>query len=151
MRHDGLIPWDDDIDLAIFRAEDLRLLREDFDRLAADAARDGYVLFRHGTYWKWAKNNFWRYPVVDLFRREGHLQGVEPERVAFEHVELNVPPDWRARIAKHYGEQALSHAFHSIPFWDSGFVPAFFTRLFGLRTILAAGRMYRVLYVVYET
>lgn len=139
LRHGGLIPWDDDIDFSIYRPEDLNRLETDFEALAADAAREGYVLFRHSGYWKLAAGNFWRYPAVDLYVKAGDPDpAAKPVRMQWEDFRLCVAPDCREWIARKYGPEALTHVVHGIPFWDSGFVPAFMTRLFGYRVLSVA-------------
>ncbi len=147
LRQQGLIPWDDDVDFGLSREADIRMLMKDLAPFAADARKDGYILTHHATYWKLSKNNFWRYPVVDLFiKYDEYAPGMQPHRAPWEHLALCLPPDGVERTTSYYGARSLSEVVHSIPFWDSGFVPAFVTRLFGVRLKSEGGRLFALLF-----
>ena len=131
LRHGGLIPWDDDVDFDLYEDKDNRRLEANFDAIAAEARRDGYVLSVHGPYWKLSRDNFWRYPVVDLYDTRGHKAPVPPGRIAWEDTSLCCPPDPAAYVEQEFGPKAMTSVVHNIPFWDSGFVPAMLTKLSG--------------------
>ncbi len=96
LRHGGPMPWDDDIDFTIYHPDDLARMDSGFDSLAAEAARDGYHLFRYSDYWKIAPKGFWRFPVVDLYRAAlGHPLDRAPARLPFGGLLLCAPENPR--------------------------------------------------------
>jgi len=143
VRHKGPMPWDDDVDFTIYRPQDIQKLEESFAELAAAAAEDGYRLFTHNDYWKLARKGFWRYPVVDLYRASIY-QPVDtvPQRAAWGPLMLSVPDNAVKHLVDYYGQESLSTAVFDIPYWDSGFVPAAATRLFGIGFANLAGETY---------
>jgi len=147
LRHKGPMPWDDDVDFTVYRTEDLNKLETRFPELAAEAARDGYQLFAHNDYWKLARKGFWRYPVVDLYRAEiTEPEGSTPARVPWGPLELCSPANARDYVVATYSAGSLTTAVFDLPYWDSGFVPAAVTRLFGLRLSNLLGDTYDALF-----
>jgi len=147
VRHQGLIPWDDDVDFVLYRAEDIARLDREFEMLAAEVARDGYVLVRHNAYWKIAKPGFWRYPWVDLYCDTGLLGPDEtPVRIPWEGLELPAPPDTDKVLNRFFGPDSLQHSILDLAFWDSGFVPAATLRLFGANLLNKAEILYAALF-----
>lgn len=130
LRHRGPMPWDDDIDFTIYHPDDISRMETDFEVLAAEVARDGYQLFRHSDYWKIAPHGFWQFPVVDLYRASvGQPLDREPARMAFGGLQLCVPESAQEIMSAYYGPDCMTSVVFSIPFWDSGFVPAALGRL----------------------
>lgn len=144
VRHKGPMPWDDDVDFTIYRPKDIQKLEGSFAELAAAASKDGYCLFTHNDYWKLARKGFWRYPVVDLYRASIY-QPVDtvPQRAAWGPLMLSVPDNAVKHIVEYYGQESLGVAVFDIPYWDSGFVPAAATRLFGIGFANLAGEAYQ--------
>ena len=144
VRHKGPMPWDDDVDFTIYRPQDIQKLESSFAELAAAASQDGYCLFTHNDYWKLSRKGFWRYPVVDLYRASIY-QPVDtvPQRAAWGPLMLSVPDNAVNHVVEYYGQESLTAAVFDIPYWDSGFVPAAATRLFGIGFTNLAGDMYQ--------
>jgi chromate transport protein ChrA len=133
IRHKGPMPWDDDVDFTVYRPQDIRKLQESFAELAAAASRDGFCLTAHNDYWKLSKKGFWRFPVVDFYRAAIYqpLEKV-PQRMAWGGLQLSVADNAVDHLLDYYGKDVLTEVVFDIPYWDSGFVPAAATRLFGL-------------------
>ena len=143
LRHGGPMPWDDDVDFTIYRPQDLSKLEDDFTALAAEVEREGYQLFRHNDYWKIARRGFWRFPVVDLYRAAvAQPVEVEPVRMNWGGLSLAAPKDAEGIMKAYYGPDCLTSVVFSIPFWDSGFIPAAVARLLGQRLSNALGDFY---------
>jgi hypothetical protein len=147
LRHNGPMPWDDDVDFTIYRPQDIQKLEESFAVLAAAASQDGYCLFAHNDYWKLSRKGFWRYPVVDLYRAAIY-QPIDtiPGRAAWGSLTLSVPDNAANHVTAYYGQESLTVAVFDLPYWDSGFVPAAATRLFGIGFSNLAGVVYQRLY-----
>ena len=144
VRHKGPMPWDDDVDFTIYRPQDIQKLEVSFAELAAAASKDGYCLFAHNDYWKLSKKGFWRYPVVDLYRASIY-QPIDtvPQRAAWGPLMLSVPDNAANHVIERYGQESLTVAVFDLPYWDSGFVPAAATRLFGIGFTNLAGDLYQ--------
>jgi hypothetical protein len=144
VRHNGPMPWDDDVDFTIYRPQDIQKLEGSFTELAAAASKDGYCLFAHNNYWKLSRKGFWRYPVVDLYRASIYQPlDTVPQRAAWGPLMLSVPDNAVNHVVKYYGQESLTVAVFDIPYWDSGFVPAASTRLFGIGFTNLAGDIYQ--------
>ena len=144
VRHKGPMPWDDDVDFTIYRPQDIQKLEESFAELAAAASKDGYCLFIHNDYWKLSRKGFWRYPVVDLYRASIYqLIDTVPQRAAWGPLMLSAPDNAVNHVVEYYGQESLTEAVFDIPYWDSGFVPAAATRLFGIGFTNLAGEVYQ--------
>lgn len=147
LRHGGPMPWDDDVDFTIYHPDDIRRMETEFHALAAEMARDGYQLFRHGDYWKVAPKGFWQFPVVDLYRAAvGQPQDRESARVAFGGLQLCAPDNPEEIMTAYYGPDCLTSVVFGIPFWDSGFVPAALDRVVPERVSNALSALYDQLF-----
>lgn len=144
IRHKAMVPWDDDVDFALTGSDDRALFNEKFEAMAQDVHKAGYRLARHDTYYKIQANNFWRYPAVDLYVWPLHAD--ETEMGDWEGLHLPIPADADAQLKKTYGHNWLSTVVFDLPFWDSGFVPAFVTRLTSIGIKVRLGKMNAVIF-----
>ena len=134
VRHDGFIPWDDDIDVQLELSDRPRLLA-----LGQRFLQDGFVLLEAGGGYKLAYANFWRFPYIDLAvvdRVDGALKLCYPltadgrgtfakavewpneclplddvfplTRVPFEYFSVSAPRRTLGAVHAMYGEHSLN-------------------------------------------
>lgn len=143
LRHGGPMPWDDDVDFTIFRPQDLQKMNDCFDEMVEEVEQSDYRLFQHNDYWKISKAGFWRFPVVDLYRAAiDQPVGASLHRAPWGPLKLCLPTEAEKILTDYYGADCLKVAVFSIPFWDSGFVPAALAKLAGQRISNLAGDIY---------
>ncbi|MBA5777628.1 LicD family protein [Stappia sp. F7233] len=147
-RHQGMVPWDDDVDFALYRKADIDRMFRDYEDLAAQAKRDGYVLHRIYNHWKMTPQNATCHPILDIYKEAHVYCEDEPVvRVPFDGLLLSAPAAPHQRIAELYGESALKTGLHEMPFWDSSAIPPLIDRLLGPRVIFVATRLYKAAFL----
>lgn len=137
-RHEGFIPWDDDIDINV-RYEDFAKIQA----LQARIEKDGFRLSKAGGGFKVTYNNKYRYPYLDLIfvaENNGRYELCFPidqngnctfgkakewpneyfysedtfplRLVPFEDFQVYAPQAMDKVVKQIYGEQALTHVKH---------------------------------------
>ncbi|SEO41505.1 LicD family protein [Salinihabitans flavidus] len=146
LRHGGLIPWDADVDFALYRKGDVARLDAAFEIFRDEAAQAGFVLYRHSGHWRIARPGLWRFPALDLHVDQTLDEGLSPLWVDWEGLRLPAPPAPKAALRARYGNDCLDRAVNGRTFWQTGFVPTALSRLLGQRACAAMQGLWSRLY-----